>query len=240
MKNIFKLLIILIFTNCNKSDEFSNLNRVQLLAINYQFLIDNNSAESMKFNTIKELENFMIKFNEQKKYIIKTTTDSKINSDTSYINKKINELKLAKIVILSDPKQDVTSNEIDDPIYKYSKILYFRNSGLLPNYAVNIQYNAINGKLTGINISVNPYGSYYYAGQFTNLGQPQIYYLNGSLAFLIRTSMTYTLNFPGVPYLGLSSTVYSQFNGYLQLDENNNMTGSGFQNPYDPDALKYK
>ena len=96
MKNIFKLLIILIFTNCNKSDEFSNLNRVQLLAINYQFLIDNNSAESMKFNTIKELENFMIKFNEQKKYIIKTTTDSKINSDTSYINKKINDLKLAK------------------------------------------------------------------------------------------------------------------------------------------------
>ena len=41
-------------------------------------------------------------------------------------------------------------------------------------------------------------------------------------------------------YLELNSTSFTQFNGYLQLDVNNNMSGSGFQSPYDPDALKYK
>jgi hypothetical protein len=240
MKACLALIILTAFLSCNKFDEPTDLDKVTLLANKYDFVVSNKKENSIEIYTISELEQIMQSINTQKKVSILLSTEPNISIDTNVISEKINELKFKasfnnKIII-----KDTITKSFEDPIYKYSKTLYFRNGGLLPNYAINIQYNASNGNFTGVSISASPYGSYYFAGQFSTFGQPQIFYTNGSLAFQLRTSMLYSLNFPGVPYLGLSSTIFSQFNGYLQLDDNNNMSGSGFQSPFDPDAFKYK
>jgi hypothetical protein len=240
MKIYLLFFVLLINTSCHKIEESSNIDKVKLLAERYDFQINENMDNSYKVYSIVELEQIMQGINFQKNVFISTSTDPYINADTTLINKKLIELAM-----IYKQNQFIEFNNIEieifeDPNFKYSKTLYFKNSGLIPNYAINIQYNANNGKFTNVSISASPYGSYYFSGDFASFGQPQIYFSNGSLAFQLRTSMRYSLNFPGIPFLGLSSTSFTQFNGYLQLDDNNNMSGSGFQSPYDPDALKYK
>ncbi len=240
MKNYLIFFTLLMSMGCHKVEESSDLEKVKKLAAKYDFQINEDKAISHKVYSISELEEIMFKINLQKSVFIQTSTDPCINADTTLINKKLNELALIYKQKQFFEFKNVEIESFEDPNFKYSKTLYFKNSGLIPNYAINIQYNASKGKFTSVSISASPYGSYYFSGDFASFGQPQIYFSNGSLAFQLRTSMRYSLSFPGIPYLGFSSTSFMQFNGYLQLDDNNNMSGSGFQSPYDPDALKYK
>lgn len=240
MKNNMYIFILLMIVSCQKNEIISDADKIKILANKYKFEVNNYELSSVKVKSIFELEQIMISINFQKKSIITSSTDLYSKTDTSFISKKIIEIKFLTNQSKPTLYEKTGIVKFEDPYYKYSKTLYFKNAGLIPNYAVNIQYNASNGRFTNVSISASPYGSYYFSGEFASFGQPQVYFYNGSLAFELRTSMRYSLNFPGVPYLGLNSTSFTQFNGYLQLDDNNNMSGSGFQSPFDPDALKYK
>ncbi len=243
MKNNISLLtfiLCLLFFSCIKEASQSSLQKVDNLAKNYNFQITSNLG-SCKNNlkNILELEKEMSRIYSENKLVIISKIDKSDIGDTANINRKIEYLrnlllKKGQIVERYSINADV------DPVYKYARIIYFKNPGILPNYSVTIQYNANHGNFTNANISISTYGGMYATGNFALVSSPQVFFLRGSLAFQAYTSMTYTLNFPGISYLGLSSTNFTQFNGWLQLDESNNIVnGSGSQSPYDPDS-KYQ
>lgn len=233
-------LISFFLNSCSKDMSQENLQRIYDLAKKYNFSIGPNSKYNTKnFQNISDLEREMSAIYSQNKLGIISNVDSVKPSDTIFINNKIKQLK-SSIVTNSNKIKSFSTDYFDDPVFKYSKTFYFNNPGIVPNYAVTVQYNAAAGSFTSANVSVSTYGSIYATGKLLYLNPPVLFFSNGSLAFQAQTSMTYSFNFPGMQYLGLSSTSLTQFNGWLQLDENNNISsGAGSQSPYDADS-KYQ
>ena len=175
--------------SCKKIDDAPDIDKVKKLADKYDFVFNNDTQGSTKMYSISELEQAMIFINSQRRVFIKKSTGADNDIDSSAINNKIKELKVKTNLNKGRIQQNIVATSLEDPIYKYSKTLYLKNAGLIPNYAINIQYNATNGIFTSVSVSASPYGSYYFAGQFATFGQPQIYYLKW--IFSISTKINY-------------------------------------------------